>query len=62
MNERNEPFKFVFMNSDNWSCIAFPMLRGQTGEKEDDDSLALAQGGRILYGEFLVPKIFALIW
>ena len=50
------------MNCDNWSSMALRTLREQTDEKEDDDSLALAQGGRILYGEFLVPKIFALIW
>ena len=56
------PFQVVFMNCDNWSSIALRTLRKQTDEKEDDDSLALAQGGRILYGEFLVPKIFALIW
>ena len=49
------------MNCDNWSSMALRTLREQTDEKEDVDSLALAQGGCILYGEFVVPKIFALI-
>ena len=51
-----------FMNFDNWSSIAFRTLRSHTEENEDNDSLAMAQGGRMLYGEVLVPKIFALIW
>ena len=50
------------MNCDNWSFMALRTLRDQTDEKEDDDSLALAQGGRILYGEFSIPNIFTLIW
>ena len=50
------------MNCDNWSSMALRTLRDQADDKKDDDSLALAQGGRILYGEFLVPKILALIW
>ena len=50
------------MNCDNWSSIAFRTLRSHTEENEDNDSLAMAQGGRMLYGEVLVPKIFALIW
>ena len=62
MNERIKPFQVVVMNCDNWPSIAFRTLRNQTDEKEDDDSLALAQGCRILYGELLVPEIFAHIW
>ena len=50
------------MNCDSWLSMGFRTLRVQTDEKEDDDGLALSQGGRMLYGEFLVPKIFALIW
>ena len=49
------------MNCYNWSSMVFRTLRDKTDEKEDDDGLALSQGGRMLYGEFLVPKIFALI-
>ena len=49
------------MNCDNWSFMALRTLCDQTDEKEDDNSLAVAQG-RILYGEFLVPKTFAFIW
>ena len=49
------------MSCVKWSYIAFRTLRDQTDEKEDDDGLALSQGGRMLYGEFLVSKVFALI-
>ena len=48
------------MNCDNWSFMALRTLRDQTDEKEDDDSLALAQGGRILYGDFLGLEIRAV--
>ena len=48
------------MNCDNWSSMALRTLCDQTDDK-DGASLALTQAGRILYGEFLVPKIFALI-
>ena len=50
------------MSCVKWSYIAFRTLRDKTDEKEDDDGLALSQGGRMLYGEFLVSKVFALIW
>ena len=56
------PFQVVFMNCGNWSSVVFRMLRDETEENEDNDILASAQGGCILYGEFLVPKIFTLIW
>ena len=49
------------MSCVKWSYIAFSTLRDKTDEKEDDDGLALSQGGRMLYGEFLVSKVFALI-
>ena len=49
------------MNCDNWSSMVFRTLRDKTNEKEDEDVLAWSQGGRMLYGEFLVSKVFALI-
>ena len=56
------PFQVVFMNCGNWSFVVFRMLRDETEENENNNSLALAQGGCILYGKFVVLKIFFLIW